>query len=105
MDEILVDKYYHLKSFHCLNENFKQLDRKFRLLENSDVKHKYQKIKNEYENALFKNDQKDYKNLIINFRTLMKSLVNQNSESNQNYNQIYLMEISLIAMLIVSKFE
>jgi hypothetical protein len=102
MDEILVDKYYHFKSFHCLNENFKQLDRKFRLLENSDVKHKYQKIKNEYENVLLKNDQKDYKNLIINFRTLMKSLVNQNTESNQNYNQIYLMEISLIAMLIVS---
>ena len=102
IDEILTDKYYHLKSFHCLNENFKQLDRKFRLLENSEVKHKYQRIKNEYENVLRKSEHNDYRSLLINFKTFMKSLVSQNAESNQNSNQIYWMEISLIAMLIVS---
>ena len=101
IDEILTDKHYHLKNFHCLNENFKQLDRKFNLLQNPEVKHKYHKIRNEYESTFGQEEQTGFKKLAINFKTFMKSLVSQHVESNQNYNQTYWMEISLIGMTLV----
>ena len=103
IDEILNDKHYHFKNFHCLNENFKQLDKKYNLFQSSDIKNKYMKIRNEYATSLLsQHERKGFKNVLGNFKIFMKALVSQNSDSNQNYNQVYWMQVTILAMTVVS---
>jgi hypothetical protein len=101
IDELLLDdKIYELKKFKCLNDNFIQLDRKYKLLQNSEIKHRYTKIRNEYDKRLNKHD--DLKSLLFDFKKFLKTLVGHHSESNQNLSQVYWMQVSMIVMAVVS---